>query len=313
MDVGWSLDERGLVEREDYSFDLEATRSRDYRYDARGLLVGVVDGAASEAFAYDADGYRTRIEDARGVRAQQREAGLVTVGDTSYHYDALGRMVERARLGGVVETFAYGPRGELDRALTATGEVAYRYDHLGHRVLKERQGRPVAAYLGAAYLDEDHLVMPVEVAGRLVGVLVDGAFEPAAADPRGSTIRLGASQGLPGAYGERASRLALAEALDYAHRGYDPDLGSVRMGVRDYDPELGEFWTPDPLIGSSITACADSPVECNLYGYARGNPIHYVDPAGTQALPPSFGSTSTRCATRWRPRCRRRASSCASA
>ena len=39
----------------------------------------------------------------------------------------------------------------------------------------------------------------------------------------------------------------IAAALDYVEKGFDRDLGLVRMGVRDYDPYIGRFLTPDPL------------------------------------------------------------------
>jgi RHS repeat-associated protein len=64
---------------------------------------------------------------------------------------------------------------------------------------------------------------------------------------------------------------------------YDADLGAVRMGVRDYDPVLGQFLTPDPLFLGSLDKCRDSPIECGLFGYAKASPLSFVDPAGTEA------------------------------
>ena len=52
-------------------------------------------------------------------------------------------------------------------------------------------------------------------------------------------------------------------------------------GVRDYDPTLGQFTTPDPLYLEDLEKCQHSPLECSLYGYAAGNPISFVDPTGT--------------------------------
>ncbi|MFY0576197.1 polymorphic toxin-type HINT domain-containing protein [Cystobacter fuscus] len=66
-------------------------------------------------------------------------------------------------------------------------------------------------------------------------------------------------------------------------KGFDADLGLIRMGVRDYDPGLNRFMTPDPLFLEQPKLCVDRPVECNLYGYAVGNPVTFVDPKGTVA------------------------------
>jgi RHS repeat-associated protein len=44
-----------------------------------------------------------------------------------------------------------------------------------------------------------------------------------------------------------------------------PDLGLLRMGVRDYDPEINRFTTPDPL----FLDLALAPVACMLSHSAR--------------------------------------------
>jgi uncharacterized protein (TIGR02594 family) len=57
------------------------------------------------------------------------------------------------------------------------------------------------------------------------------------------------------------------------------------MGVRDYDPSLGEFTTPDTVFLESIEKMAGQVVSANLFSYAANDPINFVDPFGTDEMP----------------------------
>ncbi|MCU0682317.1 MAG: hypothetical protein MUF34_08700 [Polyangiaceae bacterium] len=285
--VTWSRNARGRTSLETYELGDDAVH-RSYTYDARGFLASSADETGTASYAYDAAGLISSSDDARGSRPIGREASAITAGAERYDLDALGRVVAHGDLH-----LAYGPSGELERATRGAMTLRYAYDEAGQRVLKFRHGAPVAAFIGGAYLDADKLVEPVEIEGVFVGVLENGVLKRLPFDPRGSALadENGAlSPATP--YGVREAWGPLAEAIDYVQKGYDRDLGVVRMGVRDYDPLLGQFWTPDPLFLTSPDRCVGSPTECNLYGYAKNDPVGFVDPTGTDAKhrisPPGF-------------------------
>ena len=53
---------------------------------------------------------------------------------------------------------------------------------------------------------------------------------------------------------------------------YDPDTELVRFGARDYDPRSGRWTARDPILFLGQ--------DTNLYLYAYGDPVNFVDPDG---------------------------------
>jgi RHS repeat-associated protein len=281
--VSWDKDARGLIVGETVSHDGQ-DRQRSYAYDARGFLTGSSDGSETSSYDYTDSGLPDSVTDASGARHVRRSGSQLGVGSVTYQWDELGRVVAKGDL-----TLAYGASGEIDVAHKGARELRYFYDDAGQRVLKLVDGVPSAAYVGGSLLTNERFVEPVVVAGVTVGVLENGVFIALLTDPRGTPVldENGASY-LASPYGMRLVHGDFAEAIDFAKLGYDADLGTVRMGVRDYDALLSQFWTPDPLFLESLEKCQSSPVECSLYGYAKNNPLSFTDPTGTEGKKPYY-------------------------
>jgi RHS repeat-associated protein len=275
--ASWTWNARGTIDSETIA-TAGVERTRFYGYDARGFLTAADDDTTSATYAYDQSGLPTGATDTAGDRSLVKSGGVIEANGVTYAFDDLGRLVTKGDL-----TLEYGPTGEVELAHTKSEAWGYLYDEAGQRLAKTVDGVPVGVLVAGGYLTATTFSLPVRVLGRSVGVIEHGAFRTVATDPRGTVIDTSSSVDMPTSYGVRSGALELAEVLDYVEKGHDPALGTVRMGKRDYDPILGQFTTPDPAFLEDLNRCLESPSECNLYGYARNNPILYVDPTGEGA------------------------------
>ena len=73
---------------------------------------------------------------------------------------------------------------------------------------------------------------------------------------------------LLGAHGERVSR-------GFTGHEHPDRTGQIHMNGRVYDPRLGRFLSPDPIVGDPTSSQS-----WNLYSYVGNNPLSYVDPTG---------------------------------
>jgi RHS repeat-associated protein len=276
----WSRDARGLTDAETVSFG-GTSRRRAYEHEARGFLTRSDEGGTPRAsYEYGPDGRLVSISDDDGERSVARDASHASVGAHRYDLDRAGRVIRRDDL-----TLVYGPDGQLASAARGDRRWSYLHDDAGQRLARVEDGRPVAAWLAGGYLDDAGLVLPLLVDGRVVGAIDQGHFRSLVTDGRGTLLSEGETPVLPSPFGVRATHPRLAAALDFASGGWDELLGVVRLGVRDYDPLRGEFWTPDPLYLEDLDRVAASPVDASLYAYAGNNPVDLVDPSGREPTP----------------------------
>ena len=70
-----------------------------------------------------------------------------------------------------------------------------------------------------------------------------------------------------------------ATSLEITHTftGHEPlkDVGLIHMGGRIYDPKLGRFLSPDPIIQNTLNS-----QNLNRYSYVLNNPLNASDPTG---------------------------------
>jgi RHS repeat-associated protein len=273
---------RGRAEVESFRLGA-ATVERHYGYSPEAFLQSATDtGDSSEAYGYsfDAVGFLKEIRHGAQTRAVTGAFPELFVGNVRYAFDSLGRIQTKGSL-----VYAYGPTGQVDSVQTPEGMFRYVYDENGQRMLKESPSGARELVWGSAFVDESGLTEVTKLGRTVVGVVKNGVFEAVPVDFKGTVVAAkNGERRLAAPHGERVLRSEVARVIDYVEKGYDAELHSYRMGLRDYDEKAGMFLSADPLYLERPERCIASPQQCNLYGYAGGDPVGFVDPQGTDAF-----------------------------
>jgi RHS repeat-associated protein len=273
------------------------TTTYDYGYDLAGRLAQVdVNGSAARVYAYDPNGNRLSVTASSGITSGSYDAQdrLLTYGGATFTYNAAGDLASKTDPSGVTQ-YAYDALGNLIQVDLPDGRViTYVIDGQNRRIGKKVNGALVKAWL---YQDQLEPVAELDGAGNVVARFVYGS-RPNIPDymvTASGTLRIFSDHlGSPRLV-VNASTGALVQRLDYDEFGrvtldsnpgaqpfgfaggiYDADTGLVRFGARDYDAEVGRWTAKDPIRFGELA---------NLYGYALGDPVTFLDLNGRQASP----------------------------
>lgn len=224
-----------------------------------GFLARTSGGPLDQAFSYAPGGRLAAITD-HGTTAPIAPPVI----------DRLGRVTGLAGAD-----ITYGPDSQPARVIAGGHSYTFVHDADGRQRARLVDGTVERAELAGLHIQGDHLYWPVRLEDRVVGFVVDGAFQPAALDGHGTEYARGAAPRLVDPYGSGARSDG---PLDY-HGGAAGPAG-IRFGSRDYAPSLGGFLTPDRTFLDDPAGCVDHPIDCNLYGFAGGNPTRASDTSG---------------------------------
>ncbi|MFG3142191.1 RHS repeat-associated core domain-containing protein [Streptomyces sp. NPDC048211] len=209
----------------------------DYTYDASGNIDTRTSRAGTDDFTYDSEGKLTQL------------ATTGTADPTKYVYDASGNLLIRRDAGATV---LFTGDQELTLKTGADKAEGSRYVALG--------GQQIAVHTADAKGDRvDYVVSDRQNTGQLqidagTQAVTRRQYKPfgevrtAAADWQGTKGYVGGQQ--------------------------DDATGLTNLGAREYDPAVGRFLNPDPLIS------AGDPESWNAYAYANNSPVTLSDPSG---------------------------------
>ena len=242
-------DQSGHVTRYEAAGD-----DRFVEWDGRGLATEVrlaasataATSTALDAFAYGPDGARfhRRSEWKEGDATRTEETYYAGRHEKTYRAD--GSIVERTRIGtAVVHVKAMpAPDANGDRGPSTSSFEYLHRDHLGSvRSVTDESGAELAVLAHDPY------------GGRRRTDWTAG-------------LTAASSTALVGTHGRRVSRgFTGHEHLDRT--------GLVHMNGRVYDPQLGRFLSPDPVVADPSGSQG-----WNLYSYVGNNPLSRTDPTG---------------------------------
>lgn len=209
---------------------LASTTTASYRHDLNGNSVSKSEGKDFWLYTWD---YENRMGSASTRKQSVR-----------YKYDALGRRVQRATVGGKENT-------------------KFTYD--GNDVLVDNNSGYLTKYINGDGIDEK------------LSVLNGTDSKYFLSDHLGSTNALTDANGAitaSTAYDSfgKATNPSFPTRYQFTGREKDSYTGLMHYRARQYDSNLGRFISEDPIgFGGG---------DINLYGYVRNNPQNFRDPTG---------------------------------
>lgn len=277
-------------------------RRRLFSYDTAGRLerASFVDDDDAVALGFDAadnvrfhtsQGMQTLLRvdqasnrllektDANGTRVQYTydAAGRTTrIGDRELEYDAFGRTARVLENGRTLAEYSYNAFGERIRKVvySGSGQSVTYFFYNGSKLTAEADDRGritkqfvyvhdrvVALLIGASTyaVHTDWLGTPMAVTDEDRRIVWRAQI-----DPLGRT---------------RAERGHFRLDLRGSNHYLDRETGLHYNIHRYFDPSTSRYLTPDPTgqFGGM-----------NVYAFANGDPINFVDPLGLQAIPPDY-------------------------
>ncbi|WP_250009045.1 polymorphic toxin-type HINT domain-containing protein [Actinoplanes sp. M2I2] len=281
---------------------------QSYTYDAIGSRKQLVDhsttGGTDVTTAYTL-GCSTSCN-ATGAQPHTLTETKGNADPTKFVYDVAGNLLTRTATSGKNQTLKWDDEGRLAEVTTSNGTTKYFYDADGNQLIRRDPKRTSlfagdtevvidttksgsAASLGAVRTYSHGGGGPVAIRSTLPGggahYLISDSNNNATLTMDTTTQAVARQQFKP--YGEDRAN-ANPTAWPDMTRGYlgasrNVDTGYTDTGARKYDPVLGRFISPDPIL--ELT----DPSQLGGYTYAGDNPITHADPSGLRIDPTETG------------------------
>jgi RHS repeat-associated protein len=231
------------------------------------------------SYTYDANGNQTGRPDGETITYTPFDLPKIITGPRAaqFDYDAFGTRARKVKTGTTTQTVYVA--GLYEKRLNGTTKE-HVYYVLGPRGVVAQVTRPEGGSEDTKYLHSDNL-------GSVDGVsTAGGTLTQTKRDPYGNAVSNFNQPKLPTTITASTNPVRLG----FTGHEQDDELGMINMRGRMFDPRLGRFLTPDPVVrlparhGNSL----------NRYGYVLNNPTRLWDPNG---LEPCRADASRDCST----------------
>jgi RHS repeat-associated protein len=301
--LSYGYDDGGnLLRREDHV----AGRFERFDYDEADRLLHVygdqTDDSVLEQFEYVPHQGSLFFKSGVGEFGYSTEGRdwVSSAGNNEYSHDGLGNINWRAGPGvpGGSQELQYTSFGLPSHIVTGTSSVTdLAYDADGNRVVKQA-GDKTTYYAGDLY---QAIVSDSSTTDRFM-VYAGGKVVAQLTEHRGGNDGsqlffhsdiLGSIQTTTGTqtsslqfepFGSIASGAAVDADAPYGFTAqeHDSELGLINMHGRMYDPVLGQFMSPDPVMQQPFGQGLDR------FAYVLNSPLNYTDPSGFNAEPDPY-------------------------
>ncbi|WP_156160617.1 RHS repeat-associated core domain-containing protein [Demequina soli] len=267
-----------------------ATRTYTYTDPNHPTAVTTVTGGATGHYTYDAAGRMTSRTNPSGTGADTLTwdplSNLATAGAETYLYDGSGQRI--ARIANGAATVWVGPDEITDTNTAATSGVSATRTYTFHgKTVAVRHAGDInhdgADDTGIQLIFTD---LQGSAEASLNVTLINGVMQT-------TTTTTGAAWQAYSPYGSTRGSSNLLQSRGWLGQVEDTtnpasstgtSTGLTYLNARYYDPTLGRFISPDPIL------IPGDPRTLDPYMYAGNNPIAYVDPTGLRLACASGGT-----------------------
>ena len=233
----------------------QGTRQYRYNYDAANRLASIKSptGAAIFAFAYDRHG-NTLSKNLQGFVFDSVNRMSQVTGLQTYRYDGQGRRVQTTDSDNKTTFWIYSQSGQVLYTSEARRNQNLSYIYLGNSQIATRAVAWTGGAVTLRFQHTDALGSPVAETDPLRNIMKRNSYAP---------------------YGE-AYGATVVDGTGYTGHVMDRGTGLTYMQQRYYDPQIGRFFSVDPV------PSRESGDNSNRYAYAKSNPYRFTDPDGRE-------------------------------